>query len=352
MASRLSLGMAGLTALALVILGPELANAASGGWTISASPASVDKGAASDVSFTATNVPGGSSLGCIRLQPPSVFTVNSVVVDSVSGSRNWTADPPVAGSGSTLIVVHAVTKADVVKVDGDIVRFHVRVTGTAVGSYAWPADSRDAENCKSGIDTDSVTVAIVAGSPPSTPAPTPRPTRAPTPTPRPTSKPTPKPTTRPTSAPAPTPRPEVTAGPTPRATAAPTHAPAGTNSPSGTPTTPPSTPKPTPSPRPAVGASTADAGGGGSRPVANAAVDPFRVLGRGDAPSGVDPQLVSSTLMRLDGALVWAVPSLVLTVPGLLLLVAICAQLAGAAAWLPVVRRKLGAFGIRSGRTD
>jgi hypothetical protein len=53
--------------------------------------------------------------------------------------------------------------------------------------------------------------------------------------------------------------------------------------------------------------------------------------------------------MRLDGLLVWAVPSLVLTVPGLLLLFTILAQIAGAAAWLPLVRRKLGAFGIQRG---
>jgi hypothetical protein len=66
----------------------------------------------------------------------------------------------------------------------------------------------------------------------------------------------------------------------------------------------------------------------------------------------VDAQLVSSTLMRLDGLLVWAVPSLVLTVPGLLLLLAIVAQVAGAAAWLPVVRRKLGAFGLWGRQRD
>jgi hypothetical protein len=64
----------------------------------------------------------------------------------------------------------------------------------------------------------------------------------------------------------------------------------------------------------------------------------------------MDTRLVSSTLMRLDGMLVWAVPSLVLTVPGLLLLLTILAQLAGAAAWLPVVRSRLGGFGIRGNR--
>jgi hypothetical protein len=45
----------------------------------------------------------------------------------------------------------------------------------------------------------------------------------------------------------------------------------------------------------------------------------------------------------LDG-IVWAVPSLVLTVPGLLLVLAVLAQIVAGAAWLPVVRRKVGSF--------
>ena len=44
----------------------------------------------------------------------------------------------------------------------------------------------------------------------------------------------------------------------------------------------------------------------------------------------------------------WAVPGLVLSVPGVLLvLVVILAQAVGAVAWLPVVRRRIGAFGLR-----
>ena len=48
----------------------------------------------------------------------------------------------------------------------------------------------------------------------------------------------------------------------------------------------------------------------------------------------------------------WAVPGLVLSVPGLLIvLLAIGFQLLGAAAWLPIVRRRIGAFGFgRRGR--
>lgn len=42
------------------------------------------------------------------------------------------------------------------------------------------------------------------------------------------------------------------------------------------------------------------------------------------------------------GGFDWAVPTLVLTVPGLLLMLAILAQAAFGLAWLPVVRRRLG----------
>ena len=41
----------------------------------------------------------------------------------------------------------------------------------------------------------------------------------------------------------------------------------------------------------------------------------------------------------------WAVPGLVLSVPGLLLIVAVGIQMLGALAWLPVIRRRLGGFG-------
>jgi hypothetical protein len=57
----------------------------------------------------------------------------------------------------------------------------------------------------------------------------------------------------------------------------------------------------------------------------------------------IDQSLVVSSLAGLGGPLVWAVPSLVLTIPGLLLVLAVIAQVAGAAAWIPVVRRFLGA---------
>jgi hypothetical protein len=47
------------------------------------------------------------------------------------------------------------------------------------------------------------------------------------------------------------------------------------------------------------------------------------------------------------GDIEWAVPAFALTVPGLLLIIAIAAQGLVSAAWLPFVRRWLGGFGVR-----
>jgi hypothetical protein len=43
----------------------------------------------------------------------------------------------------------------------------------------------------------------------------------------------------------------------------------------------------------------------------------------------------------------WAVPTALVTMPGLLLLLVISMQLGGGLAWLPVARRTLGGFGLR-----
>jgi hypothetical protein len=61
-----------------------------------------------------------------------------------------------------------------------------------------------------------------------------------------------------------------------------------------------------------------------------------------DSQRGADiAALVDSDAVGVNGLLVWAVPTIALTVPGLLI-AAISAQIAGAAMWLPVIRRKLG----------
>jgi hypothetical protein len=46
----------------------------------------------------------------------------------------------------------------------------------------------------------------------------------------------------------------------------------------------------------------------------------------------------------------WAVPALILTVPGLLLILAVLSQVSIGVLWLPLVRRWLGGFGARGRR--
>jgi hypothetical protein len=60
--------------------------------------------------------------------------------------------------------------------------------------------------------------------------------------------------------------------------------------------------------------------------------------------------LVDIDVVGFGAFLEWAVPGLVLSVPGLLLLIAVLAQMAGGLLWLPMVRRWLGGFGFRKRR--
>jgi hypothetical protein len=58
--------------------------------------------------------------------------------------------------------------------------------------------------------------------------------------------------------------------------------------------------------------------------------------------------LAASVSLALNG-FDWQIPGLMLSVPGLLVVLTIVLQLAGGFAWLPFVRRKLGGFGFGRG---
>lgn len=83
----------------------------------------------------------------------------------------------------------------------------------------------------------------------------------------------------------------------------------------------------------------------------------FVVGGVGTAGGGADVPIagldgaVAAALDDLPGgAMAWGYPAFVLSVPGLLLLLAVGAQAMGALAWLPFVRRRLGGFGFHRPR--
>jgi hypothetical protein len=177
----------------------------------------------------------------------------------------------------------------------------------------------------------------------------------------------------PTPAPTPTRTPVVT--PVPTATPAPTRTPDSTSSPATDPTP---TPAPTPSPVPSASPSTEPT------PSPDASHDPGAVAivpavtggssGGGSSGPGTPPgpddvppavgesfafELAQSTddahaagsvafdagvAVALDGP-AWQVPALVISVPGVLVVVAVGLQVLGGLAWLPVAWRRLGGSG-------
>jgi hypothetical protein len=168
----------------------------------------------------------------------------------------------------------------------------------------------------------------------STPAPTPRPTPAPTslPTigpiltlpPLPSILPLPSLLPQPTPTRAPTPRPSASPSPRPSAPPTATPTPQPTTVPLGLGPITPARPSPS-DPR------------ASSSPPTRAAEPPFTLPSVDD---GAKLDFDTGTA-AFDG-FEWAVPALVLTVPGILIVIAVLAQALIGLAWLPITRRWLG----------
>jgi Ice-binding-like len=197
-----------------------------------------------------------------------------------------------------------------------------------------------AQNGAITLDTNTIVAPTGSCNPP---APTPKPT--PVPTARPTTPPTPPPTARPTASPTATASP--TGGPTAPLTPAPVATPTpGAVLPGSTP--PAATPTPTAS------------GSGSSPPAASARPSPS-VLGPGtvSSPPPTDPRRSTAFdipagldgSVTLEGGAVgfigpFVVPGFLAAASGFLIILLMLAQALGALAWLPVVRRRVGSFGI------
>jgi len=117
--------------------------------------------------------------------------------------------------------------------------------------------------------------------------------------------------------------------------------------------TPASTATPTPSPSPtprsdaSAGASGSPDASGNSSAGSSASAKPALIVARGaDDPLGPTPVDIGLTGLGAN----WFIPAAAVAGPGLLVIVAIALQLAGALAWLPAVRRYLGSGTRRSQR--
>jgi hypothetical protein len=174
---------------------------------------------------------------------------------------------------------------------------------------------------------------------------------SPTPTPTPTPAPTPLPTLPPLPTPLPTP-PPLPSLPAPGDTSRPTATPMAIPSPAPTARLT-GGPSASPVPDGAVSEGTAPPSPGSGSAAAGSTTNGGSATGPG--PGGfilgpvTDPSggLLDPGLGGFDGLIEFAIPGLVLTVPGLLLVIAVLAQGFVGAAWLPIARRWLGGFGFR-----
>jgi Big-like domain-containing protein len=285
------------------------------------------------------------------LSTPVTITITNVPPVAVSDAYSGTTGTPV------VVTAPGVLTNDH-DADGDAISAAL-VTGVVNGTLSFSTDGAFTYTPAAGFaGADGFTYRISDGiawsspaavsltvSPPPTPTPTPplplpTPTLPPLPLPTPTL-PLPTPTLPPLPLPTPTLPPPT---PTPRPTPTPTARPTPTPTPAPTPS-----PVPTPSPTPTASPSPAPAG-----PVSPGGPDGGTPTPGGDSfalpPVQFDP--FDDLLGGFDafGGFEWAVPAIVLGVPGLLLIVALLAQAAIGVVWLPMVRRHLAGVGLRRRR--
>lgn len=264
-------------------------------WSITAAPATITVGVASNVSLTVTS---GYSIKCVTVSVPSGFTVLSVSVVSAPG-LSWAASK--AGNGPTLATF--ATKLDGDRLDKGNARFVIRVIATRSPLPAWTAAAyHDYSPCAHSVGPPKRPLPPFNISPahPSAPAP-------------------PAPTARPTIRP-------------PKTSAVPTD----TASPSSTPH----------SSQPGSGAGTGGSGESGGASAGGWVGIPLDVQ---SLPAGGTVQFDISAAGGL-GMFVWLVPGLFLSLPGLLLLLIVAAQAGFATAFVPVIRRLFGASRRRRAR--
>lgn len=316
---------------ALVVALPASVQAARS-WTVVADPDELVIDQSTPVRLTVTNTSSsGSGITCVEFDLPGDFDVSGAAVVSVNGSGGsllgWNA---VWLGGST--VVFKSTLGSGALEEGDQAVFRITGTATTSGPMSWRAVAFDEPglsllpSCGSNAYPETTLQFQVFGVPTPTPSPTPIIVLPSLPIPTlPPILATPRPTTTPVATARPTPEPTDE----PRATSQPSSVSSG--DPSGPTTSPLS-----------------DDGPGGPDPAGRIKIPGDRgpdepVTGLADAAIG--------TLGGLPGGLlVWAYPVFIISVPGLLLLLAVAVQAAGAFAWLPVIRRRLGAFELRRAR--
>jgi hypothetical protein len=323
--------VATVAALAVLATLPAMASALMV-WTLVVTPLTATADTETTFTFTATNLDPLNELGCLEVDFPDTFEIHAIGVPVGPPGRVWTS----SFTGSNSVEVRSIDGGGRLEL-GQTVTFTVVALPKIAGATVWSNHAHRHQDCNDGEQV-GVPLAVTV-LPPILPTPTPRPT--PAPTPRPTAAPTPTPTPLPLPVPLPSlpvplpslPLPSVGPSPTPR------------SEPTGTPA--PGTPRPTPA------VDDRDPGAAGAPGVGASPPDGSGASGGGTDAAPVDgtprvafeePQLDlgSMGVDLLGGVEVWSVPAATLGVPGILLIVWVALQAAGALAWIPAVRKLSG----------
>lgn len=319
-------------------------------WTLTGSPLVATAGQPTTFHMLATNLLGPPA-GCVNVEIPSSFVIQWVGNVVAADGAAWTAS--VSG-----------TWVDVKSTSGswlldplEWVSFDMQLLPTQAGTWTWNNHVHVSNQCAGTPYNGAPVIVVVAPqilpTPPPTPPPTPVPTPPPTPvpTPRPTPAPTPAPSDNPTLPPLPTPLPTLPPLPPPLPTLPPGATPLPTLPPipgftpppdptQGASPAPTSSPGASPAPEPAaIGVNPAAPGGPSSAGGTGSTTGPVGRIAELDEAGVGSIGLGADVFGLLDGDLVWFVPGAAVGVPGLLVLLWIALQTAGALAWVPAVRR-------------
>jgi hypothetical protein len=317
-------------AVALAMAMPTTVDAAVGLWTLVGSPLTAPSGVSTTFTLTVTNEDVLSQIGCVEVSTTSHFRVDDT---AITNGLPWTIGD---SESHTQVTARSTNSGGALGLLESLV-FTVTATPLDPGAWSWSGMAYQDISCGGSPLAGVALVAIVVTA--ATPTPTPAVTPTPTPTPMPTVPPSAAPTATPspTRTPSPTPTSSPARRETPSSTAipgtTPTSVAAGEPNRSGAPATPEPTGSGTATSRSSRAAPTPDLGRGSA-----ILDDPFTVSSRNVS---IDADL-SSTRFALQPILVLVVPAILLSGPGLLLILAFVAQVTGALAWLPIVRRHLG----------
>lgn len=317
------------------------------GWSQTGGPRAARAGEPTEFTLRVSNVDllsdlGVDSIGCIRVTVGPNFAIQSVEVDGAPEGRTW-----LSSHGGGVATVQSEDGGGRLR-EGQSVTFVITAVPQAVGTSDWTTRVIRDQDCGGSpiAGTETFTINVVSG-----PAPTPTPPPAPTPKPTPVPIPTPVP-----------PRPSV---PTPSSSLPPPSM--GTASPSPSPAGGPGPRSASPAPDPADDGDPGAPGAGRGPGRGSAAVPGRGLLGlsgdvgvfppdfgkpaRGEgflvAPfnaieGGFAELGVGLAGIDLFGDPVWAIPAASIAGPGLLVLLWLALQTAGASVWIPFVRRLRG----------